>query len=105
MLIAIHCMGLGRTLRFEASAKEILLTPRTALCAAARAVHIFAVYFRIRSDRLKYTKICTIRNFAPFENFPLYGTGQNIAVAHSVHKYSSNGTVLAIMIQLTTVYN
>ena len=70
MPIAIHWDWEGHSASkpLQSSCTEILLAPRTALWAAARAVQICSFYFRIQSEHSKYTK------FAPFKNFPLYGS-------------------------------
>ena len=71
MPIAIHWDWEGHSALkpLQSSCTETLLAPRTAVRAAARATQIFAVFiFEYRAS------IRNIQKFAPFENFPLYGT-------------------------------
>ena len=54
------------------SCTDTMLVPHTAVQFK------FSFYFQIWSEHLKYLKICTIRKFVPFENFPLYGIQGNL---------------------------
>ena len=75
MPIAIHWDWEGHSASkpLQSSCAETLLAPRTVLRAAARAIQIFTVFI------FEYgASIRNIRKFAPFKNFPLYGTSPNI---------------------------